>query len=66
MSAHNLREVLGLAVALRNGRVLAAQHRSNGVPNDITATEHNSIGSGYFDACGLEKAYDTSGRARCK
>jgi hypothetical protein len=66
MGTYNLRKVLGLAVALCNGRVLAAQHRGNGVPNDITSTEHNSIGSGYFDAGRLEKAYDPSGRARCK
>ena len=66
VTAYNLREVLGLTVALGNGCILAAQHHCHGVPNDITSTKYNSIGSGYFDAGRLEKTYDPSGRARCK
>lgn len=51
MTAYNLREVLGLAMALCDGCVLVAQDHRDRTPNDITSTKYNGIGPRNLDAC---------------
>ena len=56
-------EVLGTAVADRDGAVLVEQQHCHRLSDDIASADHHTLLTGYLDAAFLDKLHDAGGSA---